>query len=101
MTHHESLVDIEDCVGADSRPINNHVLPKVSFVVLIYDVVDDLIQALRRTKQKAEITGDSVIPGTQVVYVKTWGCSHNNSDGEYMIGQLSSYGYSITGGSIT
>lgn len=22
----------------------------------------------------------SVIPGTQKVYVKTWGCAHNNSD---------------------
>ncbi|XP_019637551.1 PREDICTED: threonylcarbamoyladenosine tRNA methylthiotransferase-like [Branchiostoma belcheri] len=39
---------------------------------------------------------DSVIPGTQSIYVKTWGCSHNNSDGEYMAGQLAAYGYTIT-----
>lgn len=48
-----------------------------------------------------EISGapsaDSVIPGTQKIYVKTWGCSHNNSDGEYMAGQLASFGYKITG----
>lgn len=30
----------------------------------------------------------SVIPGTQKVYVKTWGCAHNNSDSEYMAGQV-------------
>lgn len=39
----------------------------------------------------------SVIPGTQSIYVKTWGCSHNNSDGEYMAGQLAAFGYKITG----
>lgn len=38
----------------------------------------------------------SVIPGTQKVYLKTWGCAHNNSDSEYMAGQLASYGYNIT-----
>ena len=36
-------------------------------------------------------------PGTQKVYVKTWGCSHNNSDSEYMAGQLAAYGYNIVG----
>lgn len=35
--------------------------------------------------------------GTQKIYVKTWGCSHNNSDSEYMAGQLAAYGYTITG----
>lgn len=37
------------------------------------------------------------IPGTQTVFIKTWGCSHNSSDGEYMAGLLSNYGYKITG----
>ena len=35
--------------------------------------------------------------GTQKIYIRTWGCSHNNSDGEYMAGQLAAYGYKITG----
>jgi hypothetical protein len=35
--------------------------------------------------------------GTRSIYVKTWGCSHNNSDSEYMAGQLSVAGYTITG----
>ena len=35
------------------------------------------------------------VPGTQSVYVKTYGCSHNISDGEYMEGMLADYGYRI------
>ncbi|CRK99114.1 CLUMA_CG012085, isoform A [Clunio marinus] len=38
----------------------------------------------------------SIIPGTQTIYVKTWGCSHNNSDSEYMAGQLVQFGYNLT-----
>lgn len=37
------------------------------------------------------------VPGTQTIFIKTWGCSHNSSDGEYMAGLLSNYGYKITG----
>jgi hypothetical protein len=33
------------------------------------------------------------VPGTQSVWVKTFGCSHNVSDSEYMAGQLADYGY--------
>ncbi|KAI3641479.1 hypothetical protein MIR68_000609 [Amoeboaphelidium protococcarum] len=29
------------------------------------------------------------------VYLKTWGCSHNNSDGEYMAGLLDEAGYRV------
>ena len=38
----------------------------------------------------------SAVPGTQNIYVKTYGCSHNISDSEYMEGILSQYGYRIT-----
>ncbi|XP_014247524.1 threonylcarbamoyladenosine tRNA methylthiotransferase [Cimex lectularius] len=38
----------------------------------------------------------SVIPGTQTVFMKTWGCTHNSSDSEYMAGLLSAYGYTLT-----
>uniref|UniRef100_A0A7S4DHF9 Threonylcarbamoyladenosine tRNA methylthiotransferase n=1 Tax=Lotharella globosa TaxID=91324 RepID=A0A7S4DHF9_9EUKA len=48
----------------------------------------------RRGEQEPRPT-DGVIPGVQTVYVKTWGCSHNNSDGEFMAGQLATYGYKI------
>ncbi|XP_074378570.1 uncharacterized protein LOC141720112 isoform X2 [Apium graveolens] len=36
------------------------------------------------------------IPGTQVIFIKTFGCSHNQSDSEYMAGQLSSFGYALS-----
>ncbi|XP_031784012.1 CDKAL1-like protein isoform X2 [Nasonia vitripennis] len=55
-----------------------------------------------RKKKKEEIVFpeiqiySSVIPGTQTIYIKTWGCTHNSSDSEYMAGQLSMYGYNLT-----
>ncbi|XP_026327910.1 threonylcarbamoyladenosine tRNA methylthiotransferase [Hyposmocoma kahamanoa] len=39
---------------------------------------------------------ESVVPGTQTIYVKTWGCAHNNSDSEYMAGLLAAQGYKLT-----
>ena len=39
----------------------------------------------------------SNIPGLARIWVKTWGCTHNTSDSEYMAGQLSAYGYNIVG----
>ncbi|CAH1155647.1 unnamed protein product [Phaedon cochleariae] len=36
------------------------------------------------------------IPGVQKIHIKTWGCAHNNSDSEYMAGQLAAYGYQLT-----
>ncbi|XP_077998583.1 threonylcarbamoyladenosine tRNA methylthiotransferase-like [Glandiceps talaboti] len=47
------------------------------------------------TRSEEKTHADSIIPGTQSIYVKTWGCSHNNSDSEYMAGQLAAYGYKI------
>lgn len=48
-------------------------------------------------KQNEELNKSSrdknIIPGTQKVFLKTYGCSHNTSDSEYMMGLLSEYGY--------
>ncbi|XP_057998332.1 uncharacterized protein LOC110644378 [Hevea brasiliensis] len=44
----------------------------------------------------SQIPFSSKIPGTQTIYIKTFGCSHNQSDSEYMAGQLSSFGYALT-----
>ena len=35
------------------------------------------------------------VPGSHTVYVKTYGCSHNASDSEYMCGLLAQYGYRV------
>eukprot|EP00931_Biecheleriopsis_adriatica_P046308 TRINITY_DN26585_c0_g1_i1.p1 TRINITY_DN26585_c0_g1~~TRINITY_DN26585_c0_g1_i1.p1 ORF type:complete len:603 (+),score=78.74 TRINITY_DN26585_c0_g1_i1:31-1839(+) len=37
----------------------------------------------------------NVLPGKQKVYLRTYGCQHNQSDGEYMLGQLKDYGYTL------
>jgi len=34
-------------------------------------------------------------PGAHNIFVKTYGCSHNISDGEYMAGLLSEYGFKM------
>lgn len=84
----ETLEDIEDCIGPENvGPLErlraeNKVLPR----------------ALRKKVVSPErpLT-ESFIAGTQSIYIKTWGCSHNNSDGEYMAGLLAVNGYNITG----
>uniref|UniRef100_A0A3B4C6K7 tRNA-t(6)A37 methylthiotransferase n=1 Tax=Pygocentrus nattereri TaxID=42514 RepID=A0A3B4C6K7_PYGNA len=58
-----------------------------------------VIPRVRKRKEQPpaeELQVDSVIPGTQKVWMRTWGCSHNSSDGEYMAGQLAASGYKMT-----
>uniref|UniRef100_A0A0F7Z6K0 tRNA-t(6)A37 methylthiotransferase n=1 Tax=Micrurus fulvius TaxID=8637 RepID=A0A0F7Z6K0_MICFL len=85
------LEDIEDIVSAqDPKPFDRqfsrkNIIPKVR---------------KRPSQKNVEVDDppprDSVIPGIQKIWIRTWGCSHNSSDGEYMAGQLAAYGYSIT-----
>ncbi|XP_036393773.1 threonylcarbamoyladenosine tRNA methylthiotransferase [Megalops cyprinoides] len=85
----DSLIDdIEDMVSAqdptpqDRQFVRKNVVPR----------------ARRRNLQPTseELHTDSIIPGTQKIWMRTWGCSHNNSDGEYMAGQLAASGYKMT-----
>lgn len=73
----------------------------------IEDMTDDPVVrlehrevALKRFPKKdgEEETDENkeLLPGKGSIYIKTWGCSHNNSDGEYMAGLLASQGYEIT-----
>ncbi|XP_010244836.1 PREDICTED: threonylcarbamoyladenosine tRNA methylthiotransferase isoform X1 [Nelumbo nucifera] len=41
-------------------------------------------------------TSSPEVPGTQTIYMKTFGCSHNQSDSEYMAGQLAAFGYVLS-----
>ncbi|XP_013171905.1 PREDICTED: threonylcarbamoyladenosine tRNA methylthiotransferase [Papilio xuthus] len=59
------------------------------------------VRSKKRLAEKNEepiekIVLESVVPGTQKIYVKTWGCAHNNSDSEYMAGLLAANGYPLT-----
>lgn len=47
-------------------------------------------------KSTAPISDDfHFLPDQHKIFVKTWGCSHNNSDSEYMAGLLVAHGYSL------
>ena len=46
---------------------------------------------------QVELNGSSNAPGVASIFVRTWGCTHNSSDSEYMAGQLAAYGYKIVG----
>ncbi|KAM0940531.1 putative tRNA (N(6)-L-threonylcarbamoyladenosine(37)-C(2))-methylthiotransferase [Dioscorea sansibarensis] len=85
------MEDIEDIVAAAGEPLGLR-LPAAGGVGL-----------KPRRKTMARRIGDglnfspsSQIPGTQIIYMKTFGCSHNQSDSEYMAGQLSAFGYAVT-----
>ncbi len=104
--------DIEDLVGSMSeapgseqegsaavslhakKPKNRKVLPR-------FGPQSKTNQALLENVEGQQEEGDgsttvSFVPGRAVVYVKTWGCSHNSSDAEYMMGQMVAAGYPLT-----
>ncbi|VDK42539.1 unnamed protein product [Anisakis simplex] len=57
---------------------------------------DATVKIKKRLKATDEpFHGDSFVPGTRRVYVRTWGCAHNASDSEYMSGLLLAAGYNI------
>lgn len=94
------MEDIEDLLagrGADGAPPGFR-LPLTSVGVVP-----------RKNKNRTKLNDDKLspshdplilpslkIPGTQTIYIKTFGCSHNQSDSEYMAGQLSAFGYLLT-----
>uniref|UniRef100_A0A286XHH6 tRNA-t(6)A37 methylthiotransferase n=1 Tax=Cavia porcellus TaxID=10141 RepID=A0A286XHH6_CAVPO len=85
------LDDIEDIVSQeDSKPQDRHFARK--------HVVPKVRRRNTQTylQEESSPPSDSTIPGIQKIWIRTWGCSHNNSDGEYMAGQLAAYGYKIT-----
>lgn len=84
----EDVGDIEDLISsiADVAEIGR---VKPRNIVSLRPKVND--KPLREIHQPS-----SQVPGTQTIFIKTWGCSHNSSDGEYMAGLLSNYGYKIT-----
>jgi threonylcarbamoyladenosine tRNA methylthiotransferase CDKAL1 len=77
------MEDIEDYVG-EARGAN-----EASQVVLPKNA------AMKASQHADDVDEAKTVPGTQSIYMKTYGCSHNISDGEYMEGILSDYGYRI------
>uniref|UniRef100_A0A8C5MY07 tRNA-t(6)A37 methylthiotransferase n=1 Tax=Leptobrachium leishanense TaxID=445787 RepID=A0A8C5MY07_9ANUR len=85
------LDDIEDMVSASDPKPHDRLSARQNIVPRVRKRNKN-----KEQDQEEKPPSDSTIPGTQKIWIRTWGCSHNNSDGEYMAGQLASYGYSIT-----
>jgi threonylcarbamoyladenosine tRNA methylthiotransferase CDKAL1 len=85
--------DIED-LGASVRPVRPP--------ILIEDDEDNeeagynALITRRAASPSHQAAASSGVPGTATVYVRTWGCGHNASDGEVMAGLLSREGYTLT-----
>ena len=68
------MEDIEDIIQTDevtSERIEKGIIPNRNF---------------RSEKHSSDVDDHkSVVPGVQKIYMKTYGCSHNVSDSEYMV----------------
>lgn len=84
------IADIEDLISSQDLTPKERYSSKKNVTV----------RAKRKKEEQPEVPEvtilSSIIPGTQTIYVKTWGCTHNSSDSEYMAGQLAAYGYNLT-----
>lgn len=87
----EIIDDIEDLISSQE------LAPKIRYSYRKDVTMRAVKKKLSETESEPKYTCDSVIPGTQIIFIKTWGCTHNTSDSEYMAGQLQSFGYKITG----
>ncbi|XP_012252342.2 threonylcarbamoyladenosine tRNA methylthiotransferase [Athalia rosae] len=86
------IEDIEDLISSQDITPKERYSTKKNVTVRAKRKKSDSIPP-----QLPEVTNlSSIIPGTQTIYIKTWGCTHNSSDSEYMAGQLASYGYNLT-----
>eukprot|EP01025_Chloroclados_australasicus_P031033 TRINITY_DN3131_c0_g1_i1.p1 TRINITY_DN3131_c0_g1~~TRINITY_DN3131_c0_g1_i1.p1 ORF type:complete len:530 (+),score=31.12 TRINITY_DN3131_c0_g1_i1:150-1739(+) len=79
-----TLEDMEDFQNSGSPRMNR----------LISQVHKQQIVQQDPLQQQGSVPG-ACLPGTQKLWVKSFGCSHNTSDSEYMMGQLVNYGYEL------
>ena len=94
-----SPLDIEDIEDLFDQPANslkksansNLVVPKVKKRAKKGIIIEDLDNGQNDENKENQ----SFLPGQAKVFVKTWGCSHNVSDGEYMAGLLDRQGYKV------
>eukprot|EP00249_Psilotum_nudum_P018945 c27031_g1_i1 orf=161-2134(+) len=91
------MEDIEDMVSDSTRLPPGLQLPAASRLSV-------LLKPRIRPRQIAHDAKENLppnklydcLPGIQTIYLKTFGCAHNQSDSEYMAGQLSEYGYKLS-----
>ncbi|XP_052758922.1 threonylcarbamoyladenosine tRNA methylthiotransferase [Galleria mellonella] len=86
----EIIDDIEDLISSQD------ITPKERYASRKNVNARSKKREVKDTEAAEKIILESVVPGTQTIYVKTWGCAHNNSDSEYMAGLLAAHGYPLT-----
>ena len=81
----DEVADIEDMHGDEDDARGSRMLePQVRVSAAAAGDASQLEEARREG-----------VPGCARVWVKTFGCAHNTSDGEFMAGQLQAYGYEL------
>jgi threonylcarbamoyladenosine tRNA methylthiotransferase CDKAL1 len=91
----EIVGDIEDLISSQDVTPKEHYSNKRSVTVRVRRKRNGQVKREPEVEEYSAPT--SIIPGTQTIYIKTWGCTHNSSDSEYMAGLLAAYGYNLTG----
>ena len=86
--------DMEDMFGNDATDGVHRRLTKNVVVPKVKKRPSGQVKTTKPTEQSGDTPDQSsFLPGTHTVYLKTWGCTHNSSDSEYMAGQLAQQGY--------
>nr|XP_034831530.1 threonylcarbamoyladenosine tRNA methylthiotransferase [Maniola hyperantus] len=86
----EIIDDIEDLISSQD------ITPKERYASRKNVSVRSKKKDTKDLEPVEKVVLESVVPGTQTIYMKTWGCAHNNSDSEYMAGLLAAQGYKLT-----
>ncbi|KUF93588.1 hypothetical protein AM588_10005028 [Phytophthora nicotianae] len=91
--------DIEDMIGEeelDRAAVSSVRTPMVAPKPRFQDTTKPSAASSTASSSSDLDTTEPSVPGTQLIWIKTYGCSHNVSDSEYMQGVLASYGYRFT-----
>ena len=84
----EIIDDIEDLITSqDIQPKERYANKKDVTLRKKTKNVENGTDIVEEKVLKTIITSD-LVPSDHKIFVKTWGCSHNNSDSEYMAGQV-------------
>lgn len=88
--------DIEDIAGGSrSGPLGLHLPQERKRGPILGPREPAVGQSVRAGEQSEAGAPRGTVPGTQAIHIRTFGCSHNQSDSEYMAGQLAAYGYRL------
>lgn len=94
MGNDDHLDDIEDMIGEDD--VDRTAMNAARTPMVAPKRQQNVDDADALPASTSSISTTTSLPGTQTIWIKTYGCSHNVSDSEYMQGVLASYGYRFT-----